>query len=118
MLGKKANRAGSRQGQGGGPKTAAGKEKASKNATTHGVLSKTRILPGETQGEFDQPWNGWWAEYEPEGYAEERLVRLLIDNDWFLQRAMRKLAEAEAQCSGLRVWTRRTGARSSGRICR
>ncbi len=96
--GKPAQRSGT--GCGRGPKSAEGKKNSSKNATTHGVLSKRLILPGESQEQFDDVWNGWWTEYEPEGYAEERLVTLLIHNDWFLQRAMRALAEAEAQLFG------------------
>ncbi len=95
-----SQRKGQGQGAGGGPKSAEGKKNSSKNATTHGVLSKKLILPGESQEQFDEVWNGWWEEYEPEGYAEERLVTLLIHNDWFLQRAMRALAQAEAALFG------------------
>jgi hypothetical protein len=93
-------RKGPGQGVGGGPKSDEGKKNSSKNATRHGVLSKRLILPGESQEQFDEMRDGWWTEYQPEGYAEERLVTLLIHNDWFLQRAMRALAEAEAQLFG------------------
>ncbi len=95
-----SQRKGPGQGAGGGPKSAEGKKNSSRNATTHGVLSKKLILPGESQEQFDEVWNGWWTEYEPEGYAEERLVTLLIHNDWFLRRAMRALAETEAALFG------------------
>lgn len=54
------------------------------------------ILPGETQEELDQVRRKWISEFEPEGYMEERLVEMLIENDWFLKRAVRRLHEAEA----------------------
>ncbi len=67
-----SQRKGPGQRAGGGPKSAEGKKNSSGNASTHGVLSKKLILPGESQEQFDEVWNGWWTEYEPEGYAEER----------------------------------------------
>ncbi|MBV8550338.1 MAG: hypothetical protein JOY54_03480 [Acidobacteriaceae bacterium] len=97
----KAKNPGVGRGKGGGPKTDTGKVKASRNSTKHGVLAKnTIILPGESQAEYEEVYFGWWNEYEPEGYAEERLVKLLITNDWFLRRAIRKLEEAEAAVFG------------------
>ena len=81
----------------GGPNTAAGKARSSRNSTKHGVKAKnTLILWDETTEDFDETQHGWQEEYEPEGYAEERLVKQLILNDWFLQRATRRLQEAEA----------------------
>jgi hypothetical protein len=38
---------------------------------------------------------GWMAEFEPEGYQEERLVEILIHNDWTLKLAERRLMQAE-----------------------
>ena len=71
------------------------------NATKHGCCAKTLILPDECQEDFDRISNGWTAEFEPEGYQEERLVEMLILNDWLLQRAQRRLWEAErALCAG------------------
>jgi len=97
----KAKNPGVGRGKGGGPKTDTGKAKASRNSTKHGVLAKnTIILPGESQADYEEVYFGWWNEYEPEGYAEERLVKLLITNDWFLKRAIRKLEEAEAAVFG------------------
>ncbi|MBV8553190.1 MAG: hypothetical protein JOY54_17980 [Acidobacteriaceae bacterium] len=97
----KAKNPGAGRGKGGGPKSESGKAKSSRNSIQHGVLAKnTIILPGESREEYDEIFFGWWNEYEPEGYAEERLVKLLISNDWFLKRAMRKLEEAEAAVLG------------------
>src|SRR5579862_3355864 len=71
------------------------------NATKHGCCAKTLLLPDECQEDFDRIHNGWMAEFEPEGYQEERLVEMLILNDWLLQRAQRRLWEAEAAlCAG------------------
>ena len=64
------------------------------------LAKNTIILPGESQADYEEVYFGWWNEYEPEGYAEERLVKLLITNDWFLRRAIRKLEEAEAAVFG------------------
>lgn len=54
------------------------------------------MLPGEQQEDYDRIQRGWMAEFEPEGYMQERLVEILIENDWFLKRAVRRLQEAEA----------------------
>jgi hypothetical protein len=71
------------------------------NATKHGCCAKTLILPDECQEDFDQIRDGWMAEFEPEGYQEQRLVEILILNDWHLQRAQLRLWEAEAAlCAG------------------
>src|SRR5579862_2449098 len=71
------------------------------NATKHGCCAKTLILPDECQEDFDQIHNGWMAEFEPEGYQEQRLLEILILNDWHLQRAQLRLWEAEAAlCAG------------------
>lgn len=81
--------------RGGGPHTEDGKKNSSRNSTKHGCRAKTRILPDERQEDYDKVAYGWKAEYEPEGYMEERLVELLIENDWMLRRVMRRLKETE-----------------------
>jgi hypothetical protein len=71
------------------------------NATKHGCCAKTAVLPNESQEDFNRVWSGWMAEFEPEGHQEVRLVEILILNDWHLQRAQRRLWEAEAAlCAG------------------
>ncbi|HEU5231571.1 MAG TPA: hypothetical protein VFU50_01835 [Terriglobales bacterium] len=83
--------------RGGGPNTADGKKNSSRNSTTHGCRAKTVvILDGECQEDYDQMKSEWNEEFGPESYMEERLVEILVDNDWFLRRAMRRLHEAEA----------------------
>ncbi len=83
--------------RGGGPKTPEGKARSSQNALKHGGRSETLILPGEEQADFDKVAEGWRKEFEPEGYQEERLVEILVRNDWFFQRADRRWQEAEAE---------------------
>lgn len=55
------------------------------------------IMAGEQQEDYDQMAREWNKEFEPETYMERRLVGILIDNDWFLRRAVRRLHEAEAE---------------------
>ena len=54
-------------------------------------------MAGEQQEDYDQMAREWNKEFEPETYMERRLVGILIDNDWFLRRAVRRLHEAEAE---------------------
>ncbi len=87
--------------RGGGPKTPGGKERASRNSTTHGMRSKkVLILADETAEEYEETREGWLAEYEPEGYQQVRLVEQLILNDWLLKRANRRVLQTEAALVG------------------
>ena len=71
-----------RKKRGGGPKTATGKESASRNAITHGLRAKkSLILEGESQEEFEALAAGWRKEFEPEGASGERLIQGVILND-------------------------------------
>ena len=54
------------------------------------------ILPDETQEEYELVRRKWIGEFEPDGYLEERLVEILIENDWSLKRAVRRLNQAES----------------------
>jgi len=84
--------------RGGGPNTPDGKKNSSRNSTAHGCRSKTVvILDGEYQEDYDEMEREWNDEFGPETYMERRLVKILVDNDWFLQRAVRRLHEAEAK---------------------
>jgi len=86
--------------RGGGPNTPQGKANSSQNARKHGGTSKVLFLPGENPDDFEAIEAGWRKEFEPEGYQEERLVEILVLNDWFLKRAQRNLDEAEAEVFG------------------
>ena len=54
------------------------------------------ILADETQENYDEIERGWNDEFGPENYMERRVVKILVDNDWFLQRAVPRLHAAEA----------------------
>ncbi len=82
----------------GGPNSATGKGRSSQNSTKHGARSTSvLILADETQEDYDEVRNGWLANYEPADYHEMRLVEQLILNDWLMQRANKRLLEAEAE---------------------
>ena len=66
----------------------------------HGVRSKRLILPDEAEDDYRLMREGWFNEFGPETFREERLVDLLVVADWFLQRAQRRMDEAEAAVVG------------------
>ena len=78
------------------PTTPEGKDISSKNATKHGIFSKRTILEDESQAEYDRLVDGWYEQWEPADFQEYKLVNTLIRNDWWHQRAERRLLEAEA----------------------
>ncbi len=82
--------------RGGGPKSPEGKARSSQNSLKHGGRSETLVLPWEQQADFDKVAEGWRKEFEPEGYHEERLVEILVRNDWFFRRADQRWQQAEA----------------------
>src|SRR5579863_9862968 len=88
----------------GGPHSAAGKTASSKNAIKHGGRSMVKILPWESHADYDRIEQGWRGEFEPEGFAEERLVKNLIWNDWLLERTQTLVMEAEIAASA-EGWT-------------
>ena len=82
------------------PTTPEGKAITSKNALKHGVRSKRLILPDEAEDDYRLTREGWFDEFGPETFREERLVELLVQADWFLRRAQRRMDEAEAAVVG------------------
>ena len=62
----------------GGPKTIEGKRNSSKNATTHGCLSREKILPGESQQEYDALWQKWLDKYQPSDNLDLDLLGQLV----------------------------------------
>ena len=80
--------------------TPEGKAISSQNALKHGVRSKRLILPDEAEDDYRLAREGWFDEFRPETFREERLVDLLAQADWFLQRAQRRMDEAEAAVVG------------------
>ena len=81
-----------------GPKSEAGKETSSRNATKHGCCSTERmILDTETVEGFKSLENAWLQVYQPMETAEIHLVHQLVEADWLLARSIRTLAEVEAE---------------------
>jgi hypothetical protein len=83
--------------RGGGPKTAAGKLRSSQNAVRHGVrAAQIRLLPNETEGEYEAVAAKWRKQFPPDDFQTEKLVDTLILNDWLHRRAQRWQTEVEA----------------------
>ena len=57
-----------------GPKSAAGKAVVSQNARTHGLLSRSLIIEGESQEEFSELLRLLVDEFQPVGLVEHALV--------------------------------------------
>ncbi len=76
-----------------GPKTAAGKARASRNALNHGLLAKDVIITGtdfnENRAEFDAFLADLCGELKPRGLIEETLVERIATCYWRLRRVQR-----------------------------
>ncbi|MSR55683.1 MAG: hypothetical protein EXS09_20740 [Gemmataceae bacterium] len=72
-----------------GPRTAAGKSRASRNATKHGLTSRCPVLVGEDPQEYDRFIQDVVESLHPEGAAEEDLARQFAEASWKLHRSDR-----------------------------
>ena len=70
-----------------GPRTPAGKARASLNALRHGLRAGTLILPDEDPAEFDALHARIQAHYQPRNYAEQHLVDEMANAEWKALRA-------------------------------
>src|SRR6266436_4050141 len=75
-----------------GPRTKQGKQRASRNATKHGVFSKVVILNSESETEYEELLAGLRETLRPEGALEELLVEKLGTLAWRQRRLL--LAES------------------------
>ncbi len=83
------------------PQSENGKAISSQNAITHGMRSQRfTVLADETREDYEETRIGWLKKYTPADYHEMRLVEQLILNDWLLQRANRRILQAEAALVG------------------
>ena len=73
--------------------TEQGKAISSMNATRHGILAETSVLPDESQTEFDAFVEGLCADLRPSGGLQASLFQLIAGKLWRLRRLHR--AEAE-----------------------
>jgi len=72
-----------------GPKTAAGKAVVSQNARTHGLLSRSLIIEGESQEEFSELLGLLVEEFQPIGLVEHALVERVGIALWRQRRLVR-----------------------------
>jgi hypothetical protein len=76
-----------------GPRTAAGKARASKNAVKHGLLSQCPVLSDEDAGAYEELRMNLHGELEPETPFEMLLVNRLVSVQWRLARVPQVEAE-------------------------
>ncbi len=69
-----------------GPRTAAGKQRSSQNALTHGLTAACAVLPSEDRAAYDVHCRGFFDEYQPATPTETQLTQELADTAWRLKR--------------------------------
>jgi hypothetical protein len=69
-----------------GPRTAAGKRISSRNALTHGLTSRSPILPTEDPAAYQRHCHDFHNEYQPATPTETHLTQELADTAWRLNR--------------------------------
>jgi len=79
-----------------GPRTPAGKERASQNALKHGLFAREAVIRGEDQDEFEMQRERLLAQLNPVGPLEEILAARIVDLSWRLKRAVQDQSEAFA----------------------
>jgi hypothetical protein len=69
-----------------GPRTAAGKQRSSQNALTHGLTAASPVLPSEDRAAYEDHRRGFFDEYKPATATESQLVQEMADTSWRLNR--------------------------------
>ena len=69
-----------------GPVTVRGKYNSSRNATRHGILSKSLLLPGEDAAALKAIYDEFHEEHRPRTATERALVEELVSAHWRKQR--------------------------------
>lgn len=91
-----------------GPKSAAGKAVVSQNARTHGLLSRSLIIEGESQEEFSELLRLLVEEFQPIGLVENALVERVGIALWRQRRLVRsESAEVSINQQRFNPWHRR-----------
>ena len=72
-----------------GPRTADGKRRASRNATTHGLLARDLLLDDEAAAELQALTDGIQNDLQPDGELENALVDRIVSALWRLHRCGR-----------------------------
>ena len=71
-----------------GPKTEAGKAVAALNNTRHGLTGAFRVLPTESQSDFDELLAVLREEHNPDTFTETTLVEAMAQHHWLRRRAL------------------------------
>jgi hypothetical protein len=69
-----------------GPRTAAGKQRSSQNALTHGLTAASPVLTTENPAAYQLHCRQFFDEYQPATPTESQLTRELADTAWRLNR--------------------------------
>ncbi|HEY1213475.1 MAG TPA: hypothetical protein VGE93_07560 [Bryobacteraceae bacterium] len=83
-----------------GPRTPEGKTRSSQNARTHGCTSRTMILPGERQEDYDLLVADWLHDYGPQVATAYELVVQTAQAHWFYLRVLRQCDRAVREWEG------------------
>ncbi|HMJ63527.1 MAG TPA: hypothetical protein VK493_17275 [Bryobacteraceae bacterium] len=71
-----------------GPKSEAGKAVAALNNTRHGLAGAFRVLPTESQSDFDELLAVLREEHNPATFTETTLVEAMAQHHWLRRRAL------------------------------
>jgi hypothetical protein len=80
-----------------GPRTAAGKQRSSQNALTHGLTGRSPVLPSEDPAAYHLHCRQFLDEYQPATPTESHLTQELADTAWRLKRIPQLEAELLSQ---------------------
>jgi hypothetical protein len=80
-----------------GPRTLAGKEASSRNATKLGLFSKHLLLPGEDPSELEAFREGIFRRLKPADEMEDLYAERIVCAAWRLQRALKGESDATAR---------------------
>jgi hypothetical protein len=72
-----------------GPTSPEGKQIVSRNSTVHGLSGKFRVLPSETQSEFDDLLSHLLKSHAAANEAETELITSMAESLWMARRAAR-----------------------------
>ena len=71
-----------------GPKSEAGKAILALNNTRHGLTGAFRVLPTESQSDFDALLAAFREEHQPETLTETTLIEAMAQHHWLRRRAL------------------------------
>ncbi len=72
-----------------GPRTKAGKGRASRNAVQHGLRALELLTPDESPADYEAFCNDALASLKPVGFLETELAEKIINRSWRLRRCER-----------------------------